>query len=262
MLWNRYAHGDALHFHTRVSSFWYASGGQRSDALLQVLRGYPLTAIVGVPTLTTIVLGSLWIAYDRKVVASWVRPLAGAGIVVLALTLMQTTGGAPTHHPERTLLLVWMVLWAFAADLIDQRGVADRVPLIRQGLLAVVCTLLAVQLKTSLPIAGADREAEVLVGTWLHQHAGEQTVLVDPVDFGHFAVTAAAGMPSRMKLARSIDPREAKQPSPFEEEAALRAKVSETGARWLVVRKEKGEAARRMGEVRKREGNWEVVEVK
>ncbi len=262
LLWNRIAHGDALHFHTRVSSFWFASGHAHGEAISQLLRGYPWTALAGVPVLSTLVLGALWLVQDRRALVPWRRPMGGALFVVLALTIMEATGGAPTHHPERTLMLVWMVEWAFATDLIERTGVIERLRLGSLAAAAIVVALLGRQLVEQAGQGQADRRAEERVGAWLGAHAARDTILIDPVDYGYFAIIAAAGAPARVALSHSIDPRDGSTPSPFAHEQALRERIAQTGARWLVVREDRGQAARLVGSVQASESGWEIARVR
>jgi hypothetical protein len=66
-------------------------------------------------------------------------------------------------------------------------------------------------------------------------HPGEP-VLVEVADYGYLAVEAALGRPEDAVPDRSVDPRDAKAPSSFSDAAALRRRLSATGARWAVAR--------------------------
>jgi len=265
LAWNRFAHGEALHFHGRVSAFWVASGHAREEALLQLLSGYPWTAVAGVPVLSTLVLGAVWVAPHRAVLATWARPVAGAVVVVAALTAMQATGGAPTHHPERTLMLVWMVAWALCMDLFERSGALDRFRLGAVAAAGIVVTLLLQQTIASVQDARntqADRGAETRVGAWIRAHAPAATVLIDPVDYGYFAIIAAAGSPARFALSHSIDPRAAPSASPLLDETALRHRIAQTGSTLLVVRGDRMGAAEIVGSREANESGWAILRVR
>ena len=55
---------------------------------------------------------------------------------------------------------------------------------------------------------GVHRETEVELGQWLKAHvAPRQSVLIDPIDYGYFAIEAAMARPGSVLLGRSLDPR-------------------------------------------------------
>lgn len=262
LAWNRFAHGDALHFHARVSSFWFASGHAHVQALADLLRGYPWTTVAGVPALTTLTLGAVWLVHDRSVLHPWRRPLAGAAVVVVALTVMQATGGAPTHHPERALMLAWMIVWTFATDLLDRAPIVHRVRWISAGAAAIVIALLGRELIAQATHPECDRSAEVLAGSWLRAHAAHDRVLLDPVDYGYFALIAAGGSPERFALSRSIDPRDAAGPSPFETERRLVERIGQTNAAWVVVRADRSNVADTVADRTTKQGGWDILRVR
>jgi hypothetical protein len=61
-------------------------------------------------------------------------------------------------------------------------------------------------------------------------------VVVEVADYGFLAVEAALGRPEDVVQDRSVDPREAKEPSSFDDAASLRRRLSRAGARWAAAR--------------------------
>ncbi|MCU0685892.1 MAG: glycosyltransferase family 39 protein, partial [Polyangiaceae bacterium] len=107
LAWNHVAHGDALWFARRVA-FYHAHVARPSRALVDLLGGYPLALVREAPGL---VLAALFVlASGRGARRRWALPL-GAGLTLLvALSMAEARGGAPTHHPERALVAFWCLL--------------------------------------------------------------------------------------------------------------------------------------------------------
>lgn len=264
--WNQYAHDDPLHFHARVSSYWNAWGGDATRSL-SALAVYPKAVILEAPVLAVSLAGAIYHARRRRWLRSWLRtwlgPALGAAFVVVALTLAQVTGGAPTHHPERTLLLVWALGWIAAADGFAGRHAARGAgwTLWRSLWVSSALAFMLVRTHGACGSYGVTRADEIRLGRWLRDHA-PGTVLLAPKDYGYFAVMAAAAGPDRFRLAGSVDPRDAKESSPFEHEDALRERVRQEGARWLVAPEgQPARVARRLGRQRVVVGEWTVVEI-
>jgi len=260
--WNWHAHGDPMHFHARVSAYWFAWGGGTQPPW-DMLAAYPKTVIFGAPVLVASAVGAVYWTQHREHLRSWLRPALGALVMLVALTLAQSTGGAPTHHPERTLLLVWAIGWIATADLLAgefaRRGRGW--DLWRRAWLAGVIVFMLVRTHALTPWYGVRRSEEVQLGRWL----GENThgpVLLAPIDFGYFAVMAGMGDPDRVMLASSVDPRAATAPSPFEDEARLRERIARDSVQWLAATGEQARVAERMGDKRFGLGPWSVVSVK
>ena len=252
VLWNRHAHGDAFHFHARVSAYWFAWGGASKgwgpiDHLEPLLVDGALLGACGA--------GALYWGRGAPRWRTWSVPLLACLGVVAALALAQITGGAPTHHPERALLFVWGVGWVVVADLWPEHGWK----LWRGVWGGAVIAFMATQIHAIAPSYGVNRTDEVRVGTWLRDHA-EGAVLLAPKDHGYFAILAAMGSRDRVTLASSVDPRDRPEPCPFEDEGALRDRSRAEGAHWLVASGQKGRVARSVGEPRFETGEWVVVE--
>ena len=263
--WNQYAHGDPLHFHSRVSAYWNAWGDEASHSLV-ALANYPKAVILEAPVLAASIAGALYHVRRSWVRGPWhrcwLRPALGAAFVVVSLTLAQATGGAPTHHPERTLLLVWALGWIAAADALTGRFAPQGAGwnLWRRVWIASAIVFMLIRTHSVSSWYGVRRGDEVQVGRWLREHAPGK-VLLAPKDYGYFAVMAASATPDRIDLVGSVDPRDAKKPSAFGSEASLREFAQRRGARWLVASGEHASVARRLGHERSVMGEWSVVEI-
>ncbi len=253
VLWNRHAHGDALHFHARVSAYWFAWGGtSKGWGLFGPLEPLVIDGVL----LGASGIGALYWGRAARRWRSWSAPVLACLGVVGALGLAQVTGGAPTHHPERALLFVWGVGWVVVADLWPG---AERWKLFRGAWGTAVLALMLTRTHALAGTFGLDRTDELRVGTWLRDHT-EGTVLLAPKDHGYFAILAAMGSDDRVTLASSVDPRDRPSPCPFEEERALRDRSAAEGTRWLVASGAKARVARGVGVTRFETGDWVVVE--
>lgn len=259
--WNQVSHADPLHFHARVSSYWFAWGGDASG-WWNALVVYPRSVVLDAPVLTASLAGALYWNRSRDHHKTWLRPALACLAVVVALTLAQATGGAPTHHPERALLFLWAVGWIAAADLFaGPTGPKGRGWDLWRALwaTAVVCFLI---LRTCAlaPDYGMDRTSELALGTWLRQHT-EGPILFAPNNYGYFAVMAALRDGDRLLLAASVDPRDGAASNPFDDADKLLDRARETRARWLVASGKYGQVARSVGEVRFELEDWTIVQV-
>jgi hypothetical protein len=61
-------------------------------------------------------------------------------------------------------------------------------------------------------------------------------VLIEVADYGFLAVEAGLGRPEDAVRDRSVDPRDAKEPSSFDDVASLRRRLSNAGIRWAAAR--------------------------
>ena len=254
LAWNAYAHGHALHFLARVASYRNALGVVGGISTL--LSGYPRAlGAEGLPCITALLAGLLLVR-SRTALRAWAAPLLAAASMLLALLAADAAGGAPTHHPERALLAVWFVGWFAAADWID-RGLHTRRLAVAAALSAAVLVADAARLLSMLPGYGVQRRTDLLAGAWLQAHlAPTDRVLLEPTDYGYFAVMAAAGGPQRFVIARSIDPRSPSASSPFEQPESLRSRAQLEGTAWVMARNRPaiGQSFELQAEV----GGWQI----
>jgi hypothetical protein len=203
---NRLAHGDALLFLHRVASYRAALGpaGSHPGGGL----AYVGSLFAGCPAVLFALVGLIVVRFHRegRVAATQrLRPFfpwaAGAGALLAFLTVGEFVGGAPTHHPERAFLSVWLLATLAVVDLVK----LERPPI---WWVVGACALLALDYRSALSDRGIDRRLEEMTGTQLRSLVprGER-VYVAADDYGYFAVVAAFGRPSDAVIDQTHDPR-------------------------------------------------------
>src|SRR5690606_26232206 len=130
-------HGSALFFVARVSNY-RAALGATPEGWLDVLGNYPLALVCSEPVVTLLVLAALTMALltacspapstpfsadlrrdanSASAAAGSYAPLVGGAICVFVFLIWgDVTNGAPTHHPERTLLPCWLAALLVSAS--------------------------------------------------------------------------------------------------------------------------------------------------
>ncbi|UQA62396.1 glycosyltransferase family 39 protein [Polyangium aurulentum] len=244
--WNHHARGSALDFLDRVAAYKRALGGA-DESVLSRLFTYPISMARHEPEIfgaLAILLGLALAPRLRPLVRDalrpYLRPLAIALFQLAALSVAMVRDGTPTHHPERAVLLLQLLLAVLAGDL-----AALLLPRASRRARIIAAMAAMGVLALSLVIVrrwyrGEDflhRREEVAIGDAARSLVppGER-VLVEVVDYGHFAVTAALARPEDVVLDRDLDPRKPARASSFADRAALVGRLEETGARWLIGR--------------------------
>ena len=227
---NAIAYGDALSFLHRVSHFRSALGlssrGYGGAYWLGLVGGSPAVAFAA----TAIVFLALRRKGDREFDAgrylSW-----GAGAVALLVFLVvgDFLGGAPTHHPERVLLLIWLLATLLVIDLLRVR------PLPR-WFAAPVVALAMLDLQRQVADSGGLTSNEELAGTQLRALVGPaERVFIATQDYGYFAIMAAFGCPFDAAIDRTHDPREKNELSLVSDGPNLALRLKAEKATWLVA---------------------------
>jgi hypothetical protein len=247
--WNRHAHGDALHFVDRVTAYRRALGESPEETLPARLLAYPIAMAKQEPELLGLLLASVlaaaFVRRFRPAVLPWAspyaRPIALAIVQIALLSVAILRGSAPTHHPERALLVLLLLVAIAAGDLgMRLLSATDsfriRAALAAAGLLVILGGPLLVR-RLWMAEDFLHRKDEVAIGRAAARtaHPGER-VLVEAVDYGHFAVTAGLGRPEDSVIDRDLDPRRGQTLSSFEDPARLARKLAETGARHVIGR--------------------------
>jgi hypothetical protein len=188
--------------------------------------------------------------------AAW-KPVAALGALTLFLIAADVSGGAATHHPERSLLPIYWFLALVTAGLVIQLALGKR-PWLLPALGIPVALVASLWLRPPLLNTFADRREEELVGRGL-RGIGAQKVVIDTPDFGYFAVQAALGYGKSMPLAEH-DPRHPDPPAPTTSQE-LAARFRPLDARWLVTTKERLPLAEPLGPVRMTTPHLVVVQL-
>jgi hypothetical protein len=242
--WNRIAHHDALHFLARVAAYRQALGGVEASAASRAVA-YPIAFVREAPELAVVVvLGAAFLAgRGMRALGERMRPYARPAWVVVAqvaaLSVAMIKDGAPTHHPERAVLSA-MLLAAVLGGALVTHALAP-MPAVKRALAAAGIAALAVAAGAlghgARDEAFVQRCDEEAIGRAARTQVPPGTrLLVEAVDYGHLAVEAAFGRPWEAEADRSLDPRQPKTASSFEDSAALATRLSIAGARCAASR--------------------------
>jgi hypothetical protein len=205
MAWNAHAHGDPLHFITRVTSFRRAIGAANvpwSEKLL----GYPRALVEESPEAAFLgTCGLAGIVWSPELRLRW-RWAAGSAVAVVAFLIAGDLGdGAPTHHPARALGSLW---WIFAGMGVDALRVAMSAATAVRRLGVAAAALAAFGWAAFFPDRWAAapgrsdlerREAQMARGLDLRAR-GTSSAQITPCQFEHFALIAAWGEPERARV--------------------------------------------------------------
>jgi len=208
MAWNAHAHGSALHFVARVTTFRQTIGAA-SAPLADKLVGYPRALLLDMPVAAAFAfigcLGAIG-AVGAPMRRRWAWPV-GTSLAVLGFLIWgDVHDGAPTHHAARALVAVGWVLVAWGVDAVfafrertgrgRTRGLAVSI-----AALAVIAGAVTVFGRPRPPGQGEleDREPQLARGRDLRaRHVASATIV--PCSFEHFAVLAAWGEPERARI--------------------------------------------------------------
>jgi hypothetical protein len=205
MAWNSHAHGSALHFVARVTTFRQAVGAA-SVPLADKLLGYPRALLEQTPE--AVALGTIGLAglVSGSLRARWRWPAATLLAVLAFLVWGDVRDGAPTHHPARALAATWWVLVAMGIDALDAAALrSSNAPRVAKILAAAAGGVACVAWSASLPVRwreapgrdlGEQRDAAIAQGLDLRAR-GVAHAEIAPCAFEHFALLAAWGAPER-----------------------------------------------------------------
>jgi hypothetical protein len=264
MAHNAVAHGSALHFAERVAGYRRALGG--ASAALSAALALPWALLVEEPelALVTLGLGAPGLATRRSRAGidgvELSRLVVALALLVATLAAAAVAAAAPTHHAARSLLVVWLAASLYVGARVA--GIGRRRP--HPGRFAVLLALGVVALALLVrPFAGvrepfAARLDEEEIGRLVRDRVvAGGPILVEVPDHGYHAILAARGRTDGVTLDRSLDPRlGAPRPSSFASADALRARVRETGAAYVVACD--GEATRTLDPPLASAGRWRL----
>lgn len=206
MAWNAHAHDGPLHFFRRVASYKQSIGAGTTDAFGALLL-YPQLLFTSRPEVAVPALFLLPSAFrNPDTRRRWGVPLLCAVAQVAFLAYGNLRDGAPTHHPERALLGVMLILALFVADVgmtkLAALAEGGQSLLVKAGgsVFAIAWIISSVRGATP-PGQGPteDRSRQIARGEQLRQ-SGALAVEVTPCAFEHFALIAAFGAPEHVSV--------------------------------------------------------------
>lgn len=223
-------HGSSLFFVDRVRSYKIALGGD-TRTQVETLISYISALWKHEPLLLAIVLIAI-LSQTKSVRRAGLLLLTPALGQLTFLSLADMTSSAPTHHPERAVMVFWTTLPLLFAWSLEQRLRSSR-----QSWLPAVALIAAAGLNFFVPRAAPDyvqRGDEERVGQALRnlQRGIPERTLIASLDFSYLATMAAAGHPDRFVALTSGDPRTSSR-EPIV--SRLRRALASSNANWLVM---------------------------
>lgn len=245
-------HGDASFFVKRVASYRSAIGATPKD-WLAVLGNYPRALFAEEPMLTTLGCASLLVVAGRWVLdrgagrtaarglsAAATGPLSWGTAAMLAFLIWgDITNGAPTHHPERTLLPCWLAALLVFVDLARRSSPnPDGAPTAAHA--AWIATSIAAfghGLWAQLPCKQfVDRSSELRLGAALAPRLDPRARLwVETAGYGYVAVSVGTGRPWLVDGFNPGDPRQADAVRLLDDATALAAALRSRDVGWAAV---------------------------
>jgi hypothetical protein len=240
---NASVHGEALHFLARVSAYKRAVDPSE-PTLLAALAGYPLSLLREEPELCCAALALVLVARPLRP-PSLARTSAALALLLVLLTAASIPGGAPTHHAGRALLAIWLALAIYVgagahhAITGGALGKQRRQAYAALTLAAVIGGAFVLRPWYARLDSFITRADEIAIGAAAAHHSRpDERILVEVIDYGHFAIQAGSGAPERFVLDRFPDPGAPAPAFPtFVSELAIRDRARRAGATYLVARR-------------------------
>jgi Dolichyl-phosphate-mannose-protein mannosyltransferase len=243
--WNHHAHGEALHFLTRVAAYKKALGAGSDESALTRFFAYPTALVREEPelfALLAVLLALAWVTrlpVLRSRLARFTRPLLLVLAQIAALSLAMVNDGAPTHHPERAVFLAMLLAALIAGDLAASllAAPATRSTALAAMAITVLLAALVIRPRITADESFTARANEVAIGRVARARTrSRERVLIEVADYGHLAIVAALGRPEDAELDRSIDPRDPSAMSSFDAVHALLRRLDRANASWAIAR--------------------------
>ena len=210
MAWNAHAHGNALSFVARVTTF-RRTVGMANVSFYAKLLGYPRALVLETPEVAILgLLGAVGMMADRILRVRWGAPLIAAGALVIFLVAGDIGDGAPTHHPARALVTVWWILVAIGTDAISwamasARSGARHATIAVSAMLGLGWALSLPSRIRAAPGESTDERRDAQIARGLDMRArGVRNAEITPCAFEHFALLAAWGAPENATVNPSV----------------------------------------------------------
>ena len=240
------AHGyltyaEPLFFLQKVAAYRQALG-QAPQAWLDVLGNYPLALVLREPETFTFGICALiiWLVRTpsagsrdaRSGIIAAVRLLSGLSAVLVFLVVGDCLNGAPTHHPERALLVCWLVVLVLGCQTFSLVAPPLRTIAIVGALSAVASLLRGLHPPTHF----MERTPEVALGRALASELSETRRLFLETDgYGYLAIMAGTGRPWLVVARNPNDPRQTEDV--WRSPSVLRRFLDRHSVGWLAVYK-------------------------
>lgn len=247
-------HDDALFFVKRVAEYRRALGRSPTD-LLGAVIGYPRVLLRAEPELMATSALCLLAGVRPRLARREARVFVGAAVVLTFLVLGDVADGAPTHHPERPLLVVWLALTLWVGHTVSRPLLSKR------WLWAVGATLIAMFLLRPIITrrdAFVDRSGEIAIGREAREWVQDGKLLIDSDDYAFFAVMAGFERVDQTEPVSHHDPRD-RTADPWSSDGSLLTRLRAANAGWLVVPTGKIPRVTHLGTVVDQRGGYALV---
>ena len=234
MLGGQLHHGHPLFFIQRVTDYRQALG-LPTNPIWQTLLAVPKRLLLTEPELTWLALGCL-LSGGPKLRSSGemsdgTRRSLVASMALLGFLITGELGdGTATHHAERPLLVLWLLLCVILARQLHVHDWSRR-----RWLLPTVLSA-ALGLRFGLPTREdfIDRRAEINIGELAGKRATEGSVVIDTPDFSYFAIQVGMAGSTASTSLDSHDPRKDRSDATADT-ASLERSLRQQGAAWLIT---------------------------
>ncbi len=261
------SHGDPLFFFKRVAAYRRAVGAA-PEALYKRLIGFPWGVIRGEFELVLGVAAlAAWTPRGvlKSVARQYGRVIGLLGLVLVALVVGDVRDGAPTHHPERAVLVVWLGMAVLAGTLtVNLIENSDR-----RRRLRIIATVIATTFIGALGLRPwlakrdgfIDRSDEIALGSVAAASCPPGVIAVDTHDFAFYSIIVGVADPTRGRTIDDRDPRRQRAADPFRHSSALRRRLQDMGARCVIAERAHAAVAATTGEVTRRTHRYTLVRV-
>jgi hypothetical protein len=228
-------HDNALFFLTRVAQYKQALGETANPGVVHSVLQFPALLLRAEPELALAVLcGLLWVPHRAAIATRFRRPLSHAALLLVFLMIGASVDGMATHHPERSLLALWLLATLLAANCWANLFAARaRRHLLALGVFTLGATAITMWRDRLVPHETfVDRRAEVGMGLMAHRVIARSpaAVAVDTTDYGYHAVIAALDLRGAAQPVTRHDPR-------LDEATPALDRLASTAAGWLITDK-------------------------
>lgn len=242
-------HQDALFFFKRVSAYRRALGVDPLPWAARLVK-HPVALFTAEPELMVLACMLplvVWLTVGRSGLRgqAWSRPTWAVASVIGFLIVGDLLDGSPTHHEERTLLVAWLGLSLYVADLGErllERAASHTEPLTtkaRVALLSGLAMVVGVAALVRLPLAPrepfVDRSSELQIGQLARSVVAQgERLAVYTDDYGYLAVQAAFARPRDAAPLLRRDPRQ-READPASDPLELARRLDALEAHFLVL---------------------------
>ena len=254
-------HGHPLFFIQRVTEYRQALGLPTSP-VWRTLLAVPQRLLLAEPELSFLALACLLSGGLRRrsfgeLSAGSRRCLAAAVSLVVFLVAGEFGDGTATHHPERPLLVVWLLLCVLLAHQLHTHDWRSHRWLAPSLLTAALGLRFGVPMRDDF----IDRRAEIGIGKLATERVPIGPVIIDTPDFGYFAIQVGMAGSTASTSLDSHDPRKQDSREVITDTASLDRSLRRQGATWLITTHARAPIAAPLGMTTDRNSRYVLIQL-